>query len=99
MLAAYLRRFQKLRVARTARHGEAPYKPALPLAVLDGIADGSIRDNRIEITPELIAAFTAICTDLSTGSHFTATHGSRPLAREGAAKNCCTELPGAPRAA
>ncbi|MBD2722822.1 HNH endonuclease [Hymenobacter armeniacus] len=79
MLATYLRRFQKLRVARTARHGEAPYKPALLLAVLDGIADGSIRDNRIEITPELIAAFTAICTDLSTGSHFTAANFALPF--------------------
>ncbi len=34
MLPTYLRRFQHLRVARSRQHGEAPYKPALLLAVL-----------------------------------------------------------------
>ena len=70
MLADYLQRFQKLRVARSRQHGEAPYKPALLLAVLEGIAEGSIQGNRIEITPELLAAFRAICTDLGTSSYF-----------------------------
>ncbi|WP_052732857.1 hypothetical protein [Hymenobacter terrenus] len=79
MLAIYLRRFQKLRVARSRQHGEAPYKPALLLAVLEGIADGSIADNRIEITPELIAAFKAICADLSTSPLFTAANFALPF--------------------
>jgi putative restriction endonuclease len=78
MPLSYFHRFQHLRVARSARHGEAPYKPALLLAVLDGIAEGSIRHNRIAITPELIAAFTAICTDLATGAHFTANNFALP---------------------
>ena len=79
MLANYLRHFQKLRVSRSVRYGEAPYKPALLLAVLDGIAEGSIQDNRVEITPELIAAFTAICTDLSNSAHFTAHNFALPF--------------------
>jgi putative restriction endonuclease len=79
MLPTYLRRFQKLRVASSRLHGEAPYKPALLLAVLEGIAEGSIQDNRIEITAELIAAFKAICTDLGTSSQFTAQNFALPF--------------------
>ena len=79
MLSTYLRRFQKLRVASSRQHGEAPYKPALLLAVLEGIGDGSIQGNRIEITPELIAAFKAICTDLSTSPLFTAANFALPF--------------------
>jgi putative restriction endonuclease len=79
MLPTYLRRFQKLRVASSRQHGEAPYKPALLLAVLEGIAEGAITDNRIEITPELIAAFKAICADLSASPLFTATNFALPF--------------------
>lgn len=79
MLTDYLRRFQKLRVATSRQHGEAPYKPALLLAVLEGIADGSIQGNRIEITPELIAAFKAICADLSASPLFTAANFALPF--------------------
>ncbi|HEX8656802.1 MAG TPA: HNH endonuclease [Hymenobacter sp.] len=79
MLALYLCRFQKLRVATSRQHGEAPYKPALLLAVLEGVADGSIADNRVEITPELIAAFKAICADLSTSAGFTAANFALPF--------------------
>ena len=79
MLADYLRRFQHLRVARSRAYGEAPYKPALLLAVLEGVAEGSIQDNRIAITPELIAAFKAICTDLSASAGFTAQNFALPF--------------------
>lgn len=79
MLASYLRRFQKLRVATSHQHGEAPYKPALLLAVLEGIADGSIVHNRVAITPELIAAFQAICADLGTSTLFTAANFALPF--------------------
>jgi len=79
MPLSYSQRFQKLRVASSRRHGEAPYKPALLLAVLDGIAAGSIQDNHVEITPELIAAFTAICTDLGSSPHFTANNFALPF--------------------
>ena len=79
MLADYLRRFQKLRVASSRLYGEAPYKPALLLAVLEGVAEGSIQYNRIEITPELIATFKAICTDLSASPQFTANNFALPF--------------------
>ena len=79
MLPTYRRRFQKLRVASSRQHGEAPYKPALLLAVLEGIADSSIPDNRIAITPELIVAFKAICTYLGTSPLFTAANFVLPF--------------------
>ncbi|WP_180754362.1 HNH endonuclease [Hymenobacter sp. DG01] len=75
----YLHRFTHLRVARSRQHGEAPYKPALLLAVLDGIEDGSIQDNHIYITPELLAAFRSLCRDLSTSALFRANDFSLPF--------------------
>ncbi|MDO7854670.1 hypothetical protein [Hymenobacter convexus] len=47
--------------------------------MLEGIADGTIQGNRIEITPELIAAFKAICTDLGTSALFTAANFALPF--------------------
>ncbi|WP_262905876.1 hypothetical protein [Hymenobacter terricola] len=41
--------------------------------------DGSIQGNRIEITPGLIAAFKAICTDLGTSALFTAANFALPF--------------------
>jgi putative restriction endonuclease len=75
----YRSRFAKLRVARSRQHGEAPYKPALLLAVLDGIEDGSIQNNCIAITPELLAAFRSICRDLSISALFRANDFSLPF--------------------
>jgi putative restriction endonuclease len=49
---------------------ESPYKPALLLAVLEGVGEQTIRGNRIEITPELIAAFKAYCQLLSPGPEY-----------------------------
>lgn len=51
---------------------EAPYKPALLLAVLEGVEEGLIHDNRLAITPELIAAFKAYCQLLSPGPAYAA---------------------------
>ncbi len=79
MLPTYLHRFQHLRVARSRLHGEAPYKPALLLAVLEGVAEGSIQHNRIEITPELLAAFKANCADLGASRLFTAGNFALPF--------------------
>ncbi|GAB3829174.1 HNH endonuclease [Hymenobacter jeollabukensis] len=78
-MTIYLHRFTHLRVARSRQHGEAPYKPALLLAVLEGIEDGSIQDNRIYITPELLAAFRSLCRDLSTSALFRANDFSLPF--------------------
>lgn len=74
-LPAYLARLTKLRVdARTVggMRLEAPYKPALLLAVLEGLEEQTVRDNRIEITPELIMAFKAYCQLLSPGPEYAA---------------------------
>lgn len=78
-LDIYRSRFAKLRVARSRQHGEAPYKPALLLAVLDGIENDDIQNNCICITPELLAAFRSICRDLSTSALFRANNFSLPF--------------------
>lgn len=74
-LLSYLARLTKLNVAARTVGGvrlEAPYKPALLLAVLEGVEEGLIQDNRIAITPELIAAFKAYCQLLSPGPEYAA---------------------------
>lgn len=55
-LTKYSRRFATLRVDRS-KGLPAPHKPILLLAVIEGIASGEITDNRIAITPELVARF------------------------------------------
>lgn len=79
ILEFYTARFQKLRVATTRAHGEVPYKPALLLAVIEGVEAGSISQNSIEITAELISAFKAICQELSASPHFTANKFALPF--------------------
>ena len=49
------------------------------LAVIEGIEAGTILENRIEITAELIAAFKAICQELSASTHFTASNFALPF--------------------
>lgn len=71
----YLARLNKLRVDARTVGGvrlESPYKPALLLAVLEGVEEQTVRDNRIEITPELITAFKAYCQLLSPGLEYAA---------------------------
>ncbi|AII51769.1 HNH endonuclease [Hymenobacter sp. APR13] len=77
-LAQYLTRFRKLRTSRLAGE-EAPYKPALLLAMLEGIEDGLILDNQIVITPELLAAFQSNCHDLSVSGRFRANNFALPF--------------------
>lgn len=57
VLDKYVAAFKKLHVSQSNRLGPAPHKPILLLAIIDGIHHGWIRDNRIGLTPELIAAF------------------------------------------
>ena len=74
-LDSYLLRLKKLRVDGDKVDGikvESPYKPALLLAVIEGIEENLILDNRIEITPELIAGFKAYCHLLSPGPAYKA---------------------------
>jgi len=77
-LPAYLLRFRKLKTSRIGGE-EAPYKPALLLAVLEGIEDGSIPDNQIIITAELLAAFQGHCRDLSVSGRFRANNFALPF--------------------
>ena len=81
-LSAYVGRLTRLQVAARTLEGvrvEAPYKPALLLAVLEGVEEGAIRDNRIAITPELIAAFKAYCQLLSPGPAYAASPFQLPF--------------------
>ena len=81
-LPAYLARLTKLRVDARTVGGvrlESPYKPALLLAVLEGVEEQTIRDNRIEITPELITAFKAYCQLLSPGPEYAASPFQLPF--------------------
>lgn len=59
-------RFTHLRVATSRQHDKTPYKPALLLAVLDCIEDGSSQANHICTTPKLLAAFRTLCRNLSS---------------------------------
>ncbi|RZJ86856.1 MAG: hypothetical protein EOO60_12930, partial [Hymenobacter sp.] len=74
-LPHYLGRLTKLRVDARTLQGirvESPYKPALLLAVLEGVEEQAIQANCIAITPELIAAFKAYCQMLSPGPVYAA---------------------------
>ena len=81
-LPIYLARLTNLRVDARTVGGvrlESPYKPALLLAVLEGVEEQTIRDNRIEITPELITAFKAYCQLLSPGPEYAASPFQLPF--------------------
>jgi putative restriction endonuclease len=56
LLNEYLKKLSQLRQAPTA-YGPAPHKPVLLLTLFDGIERGWITDNRVYLTPELVAAF------------------------------------------
>lgn len=56
MLFNYIGYFKVLRPNSSGGY-QKPYKPALLLAVIEGIETGAIQNNKIYITPELIASF------------------------------------------
>lgn len=68
MTETYLTAFRKLRVDRS--HGApAPHKPILLLSILQAVTTGQINDNKVFITPELIASFKANWSQLVTSNH------------------------------
>lgn len=67
MLSHYLRLFSKLR--RDYKHGGAPHKPVLLLAILELVRKGEILHNRIAITPELVLEFKTIWSKLVVTPH------------------------------
>lgn len=64
----YIRAFQQLHISRS--RGAAPHKPILLLAVLDEIENGSITENRIFITPEMVSRFKEIWSVLVDSNVF-----------------------------
>ncbi|WP_020599566.1 HNH endonuclease [Spirosoma panaciterrae] len=56
LLRTYVRKFTKLRQGGT-QYGKAPHKPVFLISLLELIDKGLISDNRITITPELVATF------------------------------------------
>lgn len=66
-LQTYLKAFKKLRIDRA--HGIAPHKPILLISVLQNFQDGSQRNQRIYITPELVALFKTNWSLLVTTKH------------------------------
>ncbi|MEI6882436.1 MAG: HNH endonuclease, partial [Bacteroidota bacterium] len=66
-LKRFIKAFGKLNVDRT--HGRAPHKPILLLAVLQAYRNGFIQNNRIYMTPELVALFKTKWSSLVTTNH------------------------------
>lgn len=66
-LKKYLNSFQKLRIDRA--HGLAPHKPILCLSVLQTFQNGINDNQKIYITPELVALFKANWSLLVTSNH------------------------------
>src|SRR5919202_3458887 len=56
LLSAYTRKFVKLKRGGT-QYGKAPHKPVFLLTLIELIEQGVIADNRVTITPELVATF------------------------------------------
>jgi putative restriction endonuclease len=71
VLATYVKKFSKLRVDRS-KGSPAPHKAILLLSIIDSIAHGEITENKIYITPELVARFKDNWHNLVKTSNFTA---------------------------
>ena len=67
-LQKYVQKFSKLRQGVT-KYGPAPHKPVLLLAVLRGMEEGWITENRIELSPELVGTFKSIWQNWVTTGH------------------------------
>lgn len=66
-LQKYLKAFKKLRIDRA--HGVAPHKPILLISVLQTFQNGINTNQRIYITPELVALFKSNWNSLVTSNH------------------------------
>lgn len=70
-LTTFITKFQKLKVDRS-RGTPAPHKPILLISIIQSIAQGEITENKIYITPELVARFKDNWHVLVNGNTFTA---------------------------
>jgi len=68
LLQKYVHRFSKMRQGQT-KYGLAPHKPVLLLAVLRGVEEGWIVENRIELSPKLVGTFKTIWGNIVTTEH------------------------------
>lgn len=64
----YLIKFGRLRTGASRKHGKAPHKPILLLSIIELIDQGDITENKIYITPELVASFKKIWGALVTSN-------------------------------
>jgi putative restriction endonuclease len=67
-LADYSRRFSRLRQGGT-QYGKAPHKPVFLLTLIELIERGEITQNRVVVTPELVATFKENFALLVTAAH------------------------------
>lgn len=67
-LKQYVRKFSRLRQGTTP-YGPAPHKPVLLLAVIRGMEEGWIAENRIELSPDLVGAFKSVWHAMVTTQH------------------------------
>jgi putative restriction endonuclease len=66
-LSYYAKKFQRLRVDRA--HGVAPHKPILLLSVIELFERNKLSENRIYISPTLIATFLKYWSYLGSLNH------------------------------
>jgi putative restriction endonuclease len=66
-LEKFINKFQKLRIDKA--HGIAPHKPILLLAIIRNFEENKIQENKIFITPELVATFKDIWSILGSEKH------------------------------
>ena len=68
-LAYYRKRFAELNVSHTRQRGNAHHKPILLLSIIELIAQGIIRDNRIYVSDDLVKTFNKYWDVLGSDSH------------------------------
>lgn len=66
-LEKFVNKFQKLRIDKA--HGIAPHKPILLLAIIKSFEENKIQENKIFVTPELVATFKDIWSTLGSEIH------------------------------
>lgn len=67
IIEKYITKLKKIRVDRT--HGIAPHKPVLLISVFQLFASKAIRENKVYLTPELVALFRDNWSKLVTTQH------------------------------
>lgn len=69
LLGKYLFQLKRLRRDKNKVRGDAPHKPVLLLAIIEGIENEDIISNRISITPELVLSFKDIWSKIVVTNH------------------------------